>query len=71
MPLGGSEIIVEAPAESGIQGLWVEIILPEGIRTEFTPEVGGIPVSFTATDFGIRVPVGDLEAGERERITFR
>jgi hypothetical protein len=71
MPLGGSEILVEAPADSGIRGLWVEIILPEGIGIDFTPEVGGIPVSFTATDFGIRVPVGDLEAGERERITFR
>ena len=71
MPLGGAEILVEAPADSGIRGLWVEIILPEGAGSDVTPKVGGIPVSFTATDFGIRIPVGDLEAGERERITFR
>ncbi len=70
MPLGGAEIRVEAQTDSGIRGLWLDVLLPERIGTDFTPEVGGIPVSFTATEFGIRIPVGDLEAGESKRISF-
>jgi len=66
----GTEILVEAPADKGVRGLWVDVSLPEEIDG-LTPIVGGFPVSFSSTDFGIRIPVGDLGAGETRKISFR
>jgi peptidoglycan/xylan/chitin deacetylase (PgdA/CDA1 family) len=66
----GMTLLARAPAREGIQGLWVDILLPEGVG-DLKPLVDGIPVSFNTTDFGIRVPVGNLEAGESRRIELR
>jgi len=67
---GEPEIVVRAPGDASIQGLWVDVVLPKG-REDLAPFIEGAPVSFSATEVGIRVPVGNLEAGETRRITFR
>lgn len=66
----GTEILVEAPANASVHGLWVDVVLPTGTG-KLTPFIGDLPVSFSTTADGIRIPVGDLEAGETRRITFR
>lgn len=63
-------LLVEAPGDQGIRGLWVDILLPSGLQ-ELSPLVAGVPVSFVTTGFGIRVPVGDMEAGETREISLR
>jgi peptidoglycan/xylan/chitin deacetylase (PgdA/CDA1 family) len=64
-----SEILVEAPKNTSIEGLWVDVLFPKGMGS-LTPFIGGLPVSYSETEVGIRVPVGRLEAGETRRITF-
>jgi len=64
------EILVEAPESVGIRGLWIDITLPGG-SDALAPFVDGSPVSYTATDWGIRVPLGYLPAGETRRITLQ
>jgi len=61
---------VEGPEEEAIYGLWIDIVL----STEsgpVAPFVDGIPVSHTTTEWGIRVPIGDLPAGEGRLISLR
>lgn len=69
-PESGLWLTVQAPPAEGIQGAWVDILLPAGIG-DLKPLVDGVPVSFIATELGLRVPVGDLEAGEIHEIELR
>ena len=64
-----SDILVEAPPGQGIEGLWVDIVLPRGVAS-LIPLVDGRSVDFVATEWGIRVPVGVLGAGDSRRITL-
>jgi len=64
-----SDILVEAPAGQGIEGLWVDIVLPRGVAS-LIPLVDGRSVDFVATEWGIRVPVGVLGAGDSRRIAL-
>lgn len=66
----GYQIVVRAPGEASIQGLWIDVVLPDGWE-DLVPFIEGAPVSFSATEVGIRVPVGNLEAGEARHITLR
>ena len=64
-----ADIVVTAPPDRGIEDLWTDIVLPsapEGL----IPLVAGRPVDFQRTVWGMRVPVGDLSAGEARRIAF-
>lgn len=68
-PPTGFHLLVEAPADEGVEGLWVDIVLPAGLG-DLQPAVDDTFVAFTATEWGIRVPVGDLPAGTTRRITL-
>jgi hypothetical protein len=68
-PGAALQILVEAPADAKIHGLWVDVVIPDGMDG-LTPFIGGLPVSYSATEVGIRVPVGNLEAGETRSISF-
>jgi peptidoglycan/xylan/chitin deacetylase (PgdA/CDA1 family) len=68
-PGAALQILVEAPPDAKIDGLWVDVVLPDGMDG-LTPFIGGLPVSYSATEVGIRVPVGTLEAGETRSISF-
>ncbi len=61
---------VEAPGDTGIAGLWVDVVLPWGADS-LAPFLDGVPVSYSTTEWGIRVPVGDLSAGETRIIHLR
>jgi peptidoglycan/xylan/chitin deacetylase (PgdA/CDA1 family) len=63
------EIVVEAPRGEDIEGLWLDIVLPHGVR-DAQPVVNGSSVAFTLTPWGIRVPVGNLPAGGEGRIAL-
>ena len=63
------DLLVEIQGEAGIAGVWIDVILPEGSERTI-PSVDGIPVAFTTTDWGVRIPVGDLIPGELRVISF-
>jgi len=63
------DILVEAPALVGIRGLWIDVTLP-GASDGVIPSVDGLPVPHTATEWGIRVPLGDLSPGQVCRISL-
>ena len=63
------EVIVEAPDDAPVSGLWVEIVLP-GDPKGLAPVVDGQSVDYVATPFGIRVPVGDMAPGARSTISL-
>ncbi|HUF77141.1 MAG TPA: polysaccharide deacetylase family protein [Longimicrobiales bacterium] len=56
------ELLIEAPPDRAVVDLWVDIVLPDAPASAF-PLVDGVPVGFTSTDWGMRVPVGDLLPG--------
>ena len=64
-----ADIVVTAPLDRSVEDLWIDIVLPsapEGMVTLVT----GRSVDFESTDWGMRVPVGNLSAGEVRRVTF-
>ena len=64
------DIRVEGPQGESVTGLWIDIVLPRG-SDAVTPAVDGVPVAYTTTDWGIRVPLGDLPAGETRLISLQ
>jgi peptidoglycan/xylan/chitin deacetylase (PgdA/CDA1 family) len=68
-PAAVSDILVAAPGERGVSGLWIDVVLPRGSSTTL-PLVDGEPVQFEAADWGLRVPVRDLAAADTARISF-
>lgn len=64
-----SDLVVRAPVDRDVAGLWVDVVLPEAPE-DLIPVVEGRSVAFEATDWGMRVPVGSLERGESRRIAF-
>ena len=72
VPSGGRipDFLVEGPEGESVTDLWIDIVLPGG-SVAVTPFVDGVPVAYTTTDWGIRVPVGDLPAGENRLISLR
>jgi len=66
----GLTLVARAPSDEGIRGMWVDVILPRGLG-DLKPLVDGVPVSFLTTDFGIRIPAGDMEAGDTREIELR
>lgn len=64
-----SDVVVTAPQDRDIDDLWVDVVLPDA-PTGLVPVVDGRSIDFQATDWGMRVPVGDLTAAESRRVTF-
>ena len=65
-----AEFLVEGPQEESIQGLWIDIVLSME-SGPVAPYVDGIRVSHTTTEWGIRVPIGELPAGGSRLISLR
>jgi peptidoglycan/xylan/chitin deacetylase (PgdA/CDA1 family) len=64
------EILVEGPPDGGLEGLWIDVILPEGVE-ELMPLMDGVPLPFSTTEWGMRIPVGNLPAGESRTVTVQ
>ncbi|HSM60542.1 MAG TPA: hypothetical protein VK849_07070, partial [Longimicrobiales bacterium] len=65
----GLRLLVQAPAEEGVNDLWVDLVLPAA-GGRLAPVVDGEPVSYVGTEWGLRVPVGDIPAGGRRTVTL-
>jgi peptidoglycan/xylan/chitin deacetylase (PgdA/CDA1 family) len=69
-PTGVPTLIVELAASGlSLDGLWVDVTLPRGTEG-VVPWVAGRPSDFASTPWGMRIPVGHLEAGQPRRISF-
>jgi hypothetical protein len=64
------DFLVEGPAGESISGIWIDVVIP-GDPGPVTPFVDGVPVAHTTTGWGIRVPLGDIPAGESRLVSFR
>lgn len=64
-----SDVLVEAPLDRGVEGLWVDLVLPRG-SASMVVLVDGRSVDFTATDWGVRVPLPALAPGGSARISL-
>jgi len=53
---------VEARNQQAIEGVWIDIVLPMGAGG-VVPLVDDLPVAHTRNDWGLRVPLGPMEAG--------
>jgi peptidoglycan/xylan/chitin deacetylase (PgdA/CDA1 family) len=58
----GLDFKVRALSQQAIEGVWIDIVLPGGAGG-VVPSVDDLPVAHTRTDWGLRVPLGPLEAG--------
>jgi peptidoglycan/xylan/chitin deacetylase (PgdA/CDA1 family) len=67
-PADFSDVLVTAPEDRGVRGLWVEIVLPRG-AAGMLPLVNGEPVGFETTEWAVRVPVPALAASDTARIS--
>ncbi|MEQ1856304.1 MAG: polysaccharide deacetylase family protein [Longimicrobiales bacterium] len=68
-PVPMSDILVEAPTDRGIAGLWIDLLLPRA-SVSMRPLVDGASVDFEATEWGMRVPVPALTPGGTARISI-
>lgn len=64
-----SDLVVTAPADRGLDDLWIDVVLPYATEDRI-PVVDGRSVAFEATEWGMRVPIGDLAAGQERRVSF-
>jgi peptidoglycan/xylan/chitin deacetylase (PgdA/CDA1 family) len=69
LPSPRYEILVEAPGDRSISGLWVDLVIP-GEGESLATFVDEQPVPSASTEWGLRVPVGDLEPGEVRRVSL-
>jgi hypothetical protein len=66
----GPEFRVSIPASnSGLSGLWIDIVLPSG-EDPSVALVDGEPVSFVVTRWGVRVPIDSLAPGTHRRVAL-
>ena len=68
-PSGLSDIVVHGLVDEPLRDVWVDVVLSAGSES-LIPFVDGRSVDFAATEWGIRVPVGALAAGEDRRISL-
>lgn len=68
-PARVSDVLVEAPLDRGVDGLWVDLVLPRG-SASMLPVVNGRSVDFASTEWGMRVPVPALAPGDTARISL-
>jgi hypothetical protein len=55
--------------DEGLEGLWIDVVLPDGPDGR-VPSVDGIPVDYTATEWGVRIPLTDLSPADVRTISF-
>jgi peptidoglycan/xylan/chitin deacetylase (PgdA/CDA1 family) len=68
-PAPVADIVVTAPLDRGVENLWIDVVIPSP-PDGLIPLVEGRSVDYEQTDWGMRVPVGDLSAGATRRITY-
>ena len=68
-PAPVADIVVSAPLDRGVENLWVDVVIPNP-PDGMIPLVDGRSVDYEQTDWGMRVPVGDISAGDTRRITY-
>lgn len=68
-PAPAPDVLVEAPPGRSIEGLWIDLVLPRA-SSATRPLVNGSAVDFEATEWGMRVPVPRLAAGDTARISL-
>jgi len=56
------ELQVTGPEDRALDGVWIDVVLPKGPEGAI-PVVDGVPVSYTRTEWGVRVPLGALASG--------
>lgn len=66
---GLPDILVQAGAEPPTGSVWIDVVLPRAAGSTI-PLVDGRSVEFEATDWGLRVPVGSLAAGDERRVSI-
>jgi peptidoglycan/xylan/chitin deacetylase (PgdA/CDA1 family) len=64
-----ADVVVAAPADRGIEGLWLDLVLPKG-PASLLPLVDGRSVDFSETGWGMRVPVPPLPPGGTARVSL-
>ena len=57
--------VVEA-SEEGLRGGWLEVVLPRD--PDLVPLLDGAPVAYEVTPWGLRLPLGTLEAGRPREV---
>jgi hypothetical protein len=67
---GGVEITVIAPGSNALAGAWLEIILP-GFPENWLPTADGQPIQYFESEWGIRIPIDELLAGEQTVFVVR
>lgn len=66
---GVADLVVSAGETSGIDGLWLDVVLPDA-PGDVIPVLDGVSVEFIDEPWGMRVRVGTLDAGSERRISF-
>lgn len=54
----GQELTLTGPVDAAIDGVWIDIVLPEDVGI---PLVDGVPVDHIVEDWGMRVAIGSME----------
>ncbi|UCG86515.1 MAG: polysaccharide deacetylase family protein [Gemmatimonadota bacterium] len=70
LPDGSLELRISAPTSQLPVTAWLNVVLP-GDPGDWFPEWNGLPLSYSETNWGLRVPVPDSPAGEAAIITLR
>jgi hypothetical protein len=68
-PSGQPDVLVRGPTEGGLRDVWIDLVLPRSSES-VVPFVDGESVDFAATEWGLRVPVGNLAPGDERRISL-
>jgi hypothetical protein len=64
-----SDLLVHAGPGEPLRGAWIDVVLPRG-ADGLIPLVDGLSVAFETTDWGMRIPIGTLEADSEVRIAL-
>ena len=56
-------VTVQADTSLGLDGAWLELFLP-GLPEDWVPRQGGVLVRHVRTEWGVRIPLSDIAAGE-------
>jgi len=70
LPGGDLELHVTASPQHGLLGGWLNLILP-GDPQSWTPEMGGQPLQYSETNWGLRIPIPDMAPGAESVIVLR
>lgn len=70
LPGGDLELRVTTSPQHELLGGWINLILP-GDPQSWTPEIGGQPLQYSETNWGLRIPIPHMVPGEVSVIMLR